>query len=46
MPLLTKGEIHSIGATLALRKSIRAEKKLAGMVRDEGQDSYVGKKEK
>ena len=46
LPGLTKGEISAIGATLALRKSIRAEKKLAGMIRDQGQDSWVKKKEK
>ena len=45
MPLLTKGEISAIGATLALRKSLRAESKLKKMV-DEGQDSWVKKKEK
>jgi len=45
MPSLTKGEISAIGQTLALRKSLRAERKLAKMV-DQGQDSYVNKKEK
>ena len=45
LPSLTKGEIKSIGQTLALRKSLRAEKRLAGMV-DQGQDSWVKKKEK
>lgn len=45
MPSLTKGEVSAIGQTLALRKSLRAEKKLAKMV-DQGQDSYVNKKEK
>ncbi len=46
MPSLTKGEVAAIGQTLALRKSLRAEKKLAKMMRDEGQDSWVKKKEK
>jgi hypothetical protein len=46
LPNLTKSEIHAIGATLALRKSLRAEKRLASMVIDEGQDSWVKKKEK
>jgi hypothetical protein len=46
MPDLTKGEISAIGQTLALRKSLRAEKKLAKMVADQGQDSWVKKKEK
>jgi hypothetical protein len=45
MPSLTKGEVSAIGQTLALRKSLRAEKKLAGMI-DEGQDSWVKKSEK
>ncbi len=45
MPLLTKGEIQSIGQTLALRKSLRAEKNLKKMMIDEGQDSWVKKKE-
>jgi RNA-splicing ligase RtcB len=45
MPSLTKGEVSAIGQTLALRKSLRAERKLAKMV-DMGQDSYVNKKEK
>ena len=46
LPNLTKSEIHVIGATLALRKSMRAEKKLAKMVTDQGQDSWVKKSEK
>lgn len=32
MPHLTKGEIQSIGQTLALNKSLKAEKKLANMI--------------
>lgn len=44
MPSLTKGEVQALGQTLALRKSLRAEKHLAKMV-DEGQDSWVKKKE-
>jgi hypothetical protein len=46
MPSLAKGEIQAIGQILALRKSLRAEKKLAKMVVDQGQDSWVNKKEK
>jgi hypothetical protein len=46
MPDLTKGEISAIGQTIALRKSLRAEAKLKKMMRDEGQDSWVKKKEK
>jgi hypothetical protein len=46
LPNLTKSEIAVIGQTLALRKSLRAEKKLAEMVTDQGQDSWVKKKEK
>jgi hypothetical protein len=46
MPGLTKGEVTAIGQTLALRKSLRAENKLAKMIVDTGQDSYVNKKEK
>lgn len=46
LPGLTKGEISAIGTTLALRKSMRAEAKLKKMMRDEGQDSWVKKKEK
>lgn len=44
MPSLTRGEIQSIGQVLSLRKSLRAEKKLAKMI-DQGQDSWVNKKE-
>lgn len=46
MPHLTKGEIKAIGQVLCLNKSLKAEKKLAKMMRDEGQDSWVNKKEK
>lgn len=45
MPQMTKGEIMAIGQTLCLKKSLRAEKKLKKMMRDEGQDSWVKKKE-
>ena len=45
LPGLTKSEIVALGQTLALRKSLRAEKKLADMVTDQGQDSWVKKKE-
>jgi hypothetical protein len=45
MPSLTKGEVSAIGQTLALRKSLRAESKLKKMITDQGQDSYVNKKE-
>ena len=45
MPDLAKGEVQTLGQVLALRKSLRAEKKLAKMV-DQGQDSYVNKSDK
>ena len=46
MPSLTKYEIIALGQTLALRKSLRAEKSLKKMITDQGQDSWVKKKEK
>lgn len=45
LPSLTRGEIQAIGQTLALRKSLRAEKKLRKIMVDTGQDSWVKKKE-
>lgn len=45
LPGLTKGEVQAVGQTLVLRKSLRAEKKLAKMVTDQGQDSWIKKKE-
>jgi hypothetical protein len=46
MPELTKGEVAALGQTLCLKKSLKAEKALKKMMRDQGQDSYVEKKEK
>jgi len=46
MPNLTKSEIQVIGQTICLRKSLKAEKALKKMVTDQGQDSWIEKKEK
>ena len=47
MPHLTKGEITAIGQTIALRKALRIEKKLAKIMdMEEAQGSFIQKKEK
>jgi len=46
MPNLTKSEIKIIGQALALRKSMAAEKKLAKLMANSPQESFLNKKDK
>jgi hypothetical protein len=45
MPELAKGEVKALGQTIALNKSLRAEKKLAKMAAGANMNSWVEKKE-
>jgi hypothetical protein len=46
MPHLAKGEIIAIGQAICLKKSLKAEKKLAKLDENPQQNSWVAKKEK
>jgi len=46
MPSLTKSEITVIGQTLALRKSLRAEKKLEKLMARDTENSWLDRSEK